>query len=154
MKKNIKINDKIGVMTVVSINPFVVQIGGKNYNAEIRGEKKESLFKIDYNFFIDAYNDGDKVTSVELPKDYAVYGIEQCTALLNTNLAGDSSKLESIRIYYPGPEEMKINYVKLRDDMARYDNTLYYHSDGQSAELLLKTSIGITAGTIHTFILS
>ena len=49
---------------------------------------------------------------------------------------------------------MKINYTKLRDDMAKYNNTLYYHSDGQSAELLLQNSIGITAGTIHTFILS
>ena len=135
MKKNIKINDKIGVMTVVSINPFVVEIGNKNYNVKIRGEKKESPFNIDYNFFIDAYNHGDKVASVELPEDYAVYGIEQCVALLKTRLCGESSKLESIRIYYPGPEEMKINDVKLKDDMAKYDNTLYYHSDGQSAEL-------------------
>lgn len=153
MKTNIKINDKIGVMTVKSLNPFVVAIGGETYSAEIRGEKKESPFAISYNFFIDAHNEDGTVASVELPEDYAVYGVEQCFASLNTNLAGDASKLDSTRIYYPGPEKMKTDYVTLKQNMEGYGDPLYYHGDGQSAELVFKTPNGIITETVHTFIL-
>jgi len=153
MKKNLLINDKIGVMTVKSINPFVVEIGGETYSAEIRGEKKESPFAISYNFFIDAHNEDGTVASVELPEDYAVYGVEQCFASLNTNLAGDASKLDSTRIYYPGPEKMKLDFTALKKNMEGYGDPLYFHGDGQSAEMVFTAPFGIVTETVHTFIL-